>query len=97
MNHITQSVETVDPNPTELAEYTLTISCFDWQTVDGDAIMWEMVPLYDMKVKWTLIEKVLSDLERFNSVMIYVGSLEKCEKWSEIFLKQGLMTKVDKI
>jgi hypothetical protein len=89
--------QVIDPNPMETAECSLTISCFDWQTVDGDAIMWEMVPLYDKQVKWSIVCKIMKDLELYNSSIIYVGSRAKCEKWSEIFLQQGLMTEVESL
>jgi hypothetical protein len=95
MNQETISDALVDPNPTDNAECSLTISCHDWQTVDGDAIMWEMVPLYDKQVKWSIVCKVMKDLELHNTTVVYVGSRAKCEKWSEIFLSQGLMTEVE--
>lgn len=84
----------VDPNPTELTECSLTISGFEWQTLDGDKIAFEMVELYDRQSKFALIGKVLSDLEKYGSSVVYVGTREKCEKWSEIFLKIGLMTEI---
>lgn len=97
MNHLTIADVVMDPNPREAAEYSLTISAFDWQTVDGDAIMFEMVPLYDKQVKWALICRVLDELEKYSSTIIYTGTYEKCQKWSEIFLNMGLMTTVDEI
>lgn len=86
---------TVDPNPAEVSECSLSIACFDWQTIDGDKIAFEMVELYDRQARFSLICRALDDLEKNNTALIYVGSREKCEKWSEIFLKQGLMTEVE--
>lgn len=86
---------TVDPNPTETSECSLTISCFDWQTIDGDKIAFEIVELYDRHARFSLMCRMLDELEKNNSALIYVGSREKCEKWAEIFLKQGLMSEVE--
>lgn len=97
MNDKIDILTTVDPNPLDLVECSLTVSCFDWQTVDGDAIMFEMVDLYDRQAKFSLICKVLDEIEKYNTSVVYVGTREKCEKWAEIFLKQGLMTEVESL
>ena len=94
MNDETTLLPAVDPNPVEAAECSLTISCFDWQTIDGDKIAFEIVELYDRHARFSLMCRMMDDLEKNNSALIYVGSREKCKKWAEIFLKQGLMSEV---
>lgn len=95
MKDETTLLPAVDPNPTEVAECSLTISAHDWQTIDGDKIAFEMVELYDRQARYSLVCRVFDELEKTNSALVYVGSREKCEKWAEIFNKHGLMTETE--
>lgn len=86
-----------DPNPTEAAEYSLTILSQPWQLVNGDHILGEMVLLYDRKASFALICRALDELEKTDKSLLYVGTREKCEKWAEVFRKMDLGVEVEKI
>jgi len=87
----------IDPNPGDLAEYSLTILTRPSQEIDADRLIVEIVMLYDQHTQWALIQKVLNDLRQVDVALVYVGSLEKCEKWSEIFKQMELVVEIEKI
>jgi hypothetical protein len=87
----------VDPNPTEVAECSFTVSCGTWEELDGDRIFFAIFEMYDEDPRFDLVFRMLRSIEANNETLVYVGTRKKCEEYNEAFQTLGLRVDIEAI
>jgi hypothetical protein len=77
-----------DPNQHEVAEaciYVTKKSGLVYDPIRAESFSSEITILYNNEISYTLIKKIINELEKTDRALVYVGPTTKCVTWAKIF------------